>query len=118
MFNRKQVLSGAGNESIFLWGARQTGKSTLLKTHYPNSLWFDLLRSDVYRRFLSAPAQFREAILADDARRLVIVDEIQKIPALLDEIHWLIVNHVEKTAILTPLNGDIDPLQDFIPKNR
>lgn len=93
MFNRKQVFSGAGNESIFCWGARQTGKSTLLKTLYPNALWFDLLKSDVYRRYLSAPSQFREAILADDARRLVIVDEIQKIPTLLDEIHWLIVNH-------------------------
>ncbi len=93
MFTRKQTFEGAGNESIFLWGARQTGKSTLLKTLFPHAIWFDLLKSDVYRRYQSAPIQFREAILASEKKEVVIVDEIQKIPELLDEIHWLIVNH-------------------------
>lgn len=93
MLDRKQRFEGAGNESLFLWGARQTGKSTLLKTLFPDALWFDLLKTDVYRRYLSAPDQFREVVMADAGRRVVIVDEIQKVPALLDEIHWLIVNH-------------------------
>lgn len=92
MFRRRQHFEGAGQESLFFWGARQTGKSTLLKAMFPDALWFDLLRSDVYRRYLTEPMQFREAVLADSADRLVVVDEIQKVPALLDEIHWLIEN--------------------------
>ena len=92
MFHRKQQFINAGEESLFLWGARQTGKSTLLKELYPDALWFDLLKSDVFRRYVSEPEQFREVVLADTSNRLVVVDEIQKIPALLDEIHWLMVN--------------------------
>lgn len=92
MFHRRQRFEGAGQESLFLWGARQTGKSTLLKSMFPDALWFDLLRSDVYRRYLTEPMQFREAVLADTAERLVVVDEIQKVPALLDEIHWLMAH--------------------------
>ena len=93
MIIRKQVFEGSGKESLFLWGARQTGKSTLLKMLYPNALWFDLLKSDVFERYHKNPSQFREVILARSNTDIVIVDEIQKIPALLDEIHWLIVNH-------------------------
>ena len=93
MFLRKQILEGSGDKSLFLWGARQTGKSTLLKTLFPKAIWFDLLKSDVFERYQNSPAQFREAILAIPSGALVIVDEIQKIPSLLDEIHWLIVNH-------------------------
>ena len=92
MFHRKQQFINAGEESLFLWGARQTGKSTLLKELYPDALWFDLLKSDVFRRYVSEPEQFREVVLADTSNRLVVVDEIQKIPALLDEVHWLMVN--------------------------
>lgn len=93
MFVRKQILQGSGNESLFLWGVRQSGKSTLLKYLFPDAIWFDLLMSDVYRRYLSNPKQFREVILARPLKSIVIVDEIQKIPELLDEIHWLMVNH-------------------------
>ena len=93
MFVRKQILQGSGNESIFLWGVRQSGKSTLLKYLFPDAIWFDLLMSDIFRRYQSNPKQFREVILASPLKSIVIVDEIQKIPELLDEIHWLMVNH-------------------------
>lgn len=93
MFIRNQQLLGSEGESLFLWGARQTGKSTLLKSLFKDALWFDLLKSDIFIRYERDPAQFREVILAKGEDRVVIVDEIQKIPALLDEIHWLIVNH-------------------------
>jgi predicted AAA+ superfamily ATPase len=93
MFLRKQILEGAEGESLFLWGARQTGKSTLLKTLFPNALWLDLLQSDVFERFQRSPVQFRELVLATASGTVVVVDEIQKVPALLDEIHWLMVNH-------------------------
>lgn len=92
MFSRKQLFIGAENESVFFWGTRQTGKSTLLKALFPDALWFDLLKSDVFRRFKNEPQQFRETILATGNNNTVVVDEIQKIPELLDEIHWLIEN--------------------------
>jgi len=93
MFNRKQILVDSEGESLFLWGARQTGKSTLLKTLYPKALWFDLLLSDVYERLSKNPSVLRETILADNDKNLVVIDEIQRIPELLNEIHWLISNN-------------------------
>lgn len=96
MYVRKQVFQGSENESLFLWGARQTGKSTLLKTLFPDSLWFDLLQSDVFERLQRNPAQLREIILADTRKTPVVIDEIQRIPELLNEIHWLIENNRTK----------------------
>src|ERR1035437_9216667 len=92
MYLRKQIFEGSGKESLFLWGARQTGKSTLLKTMFPDSLWFDLLQSDVFERLQKNPSQLREIILAALPDKPVVIDEIQKIPALLNEVHWLIEN--------------------------
>jgi predicted AAA+ superfamily ATPase len=91
MYNRKQVIADSQNESIFLWGARQTGKSTLLKTLFPDALWFDLLLSDVYERLLRNPTLLRETI-ATGKYEVVIIDEIQRIPELLHEVHWIITN--------------------------
>ncbi|MFA6408881.1 MAG: DUF4143 domain-containing protein [Gammaproteobacteria bacterium] len=82
-------------QSAFLWGARKTGKSTYLKTNFPNSTRYDLLLSDLYLRYNKEPSRFREEVLALPAETLkhpIIVDEVQKIPLLLDEIHWLIEN--------------------------
>jgi len=93
MYNRKQVFLGSEQESVFFWGARQTGKSTLLKTLFPNALWFDLLLSDEYERLSKKPELLREIILANRNVSLVIIDEIQQLPNLLNEVHWLISNH-------------------------
>jgi predicted AAA+ superfamily ATPase len=92
MFLREQIFNGKDAESAFLWGARQTGKSTLLRMMYPGVLYFDLLLSDVFNRFLSNPALLRETVEADNSSSLVIIDEIQRIPSLLNEVQWLIVN--------------------------
>ncbi len=92
MYKRKQILADSENESLFLWGARQTGKSTLLKELCPNALYFDLLLSDVYQRLINNPTLIREIVLAQNEKSIVIIDEIQRIPELLNEIHWLIVN--------------------------
>jgi len=93
MYIRKQTFEGAADESFFLWGARQTGKSTLLKKLFPRSLWFDLLLTDVFERLQRNPSQLREIVIAAQPSQPVVIDEIQKIPALLDEIHWLIENN-------------------------
>ena len=92
MFFRKQNFVGIGSESAFLWGARQTGKSTLLKSLFPQSPYFDLLLSNEYDRFQRNPGLLREILIAMNTPEIVIVDEIQRIPDLLNEIHWMIVN--------------------------
>jgi predicted AAA+ superfamily ATPase len=92
MYIRKQIFCDANDESLFLWGARQTGKSTLLQTNFTDSLYFDLLLSDVYERFQTSPSLLREIVMASSHSRVIIIDEIQRIPKLLNEIHWLITN--------------------------
>ncbi|MDR2358335.1 MAG: ATP-binding protein [Prevotellaceae bacterium] len=92
MYQRKQIFEDAGNESVFLWGARQTGKSTLLKQLFPNALWFDLLLTSDYERLLKNPGLIREMVAADPSISLIVIDEIQRLPELLNEIHWLIAN--------------------------
>lgn len=92
MYLRKQVFSGIEGESAFLWGARQTGKSTLLKSLLPDTLYFDLLLSPQYERFLRNPGLIREIMETFETGTQVIIDEIQRIPELMNEIQWLIVN--------------------------
>jgi uncharacterized protein len=91
MYYRNQAFANAENYSLFVWGARQTGKSTLLKQVFGQALVFDLLNTDTLRRFTKRPAEFREIVLATD-HTTIVVDEIQKVPELLNEIHWLIEN--------------------------
>lgn len=90
-FERKQKFIDNQGQSVFFWGPRQTGKSTLLKQLFPDALWFDLLLSDLYKRLLSNPEYLRETVLAQKSK-LVVIDEIQRIPILLNEVQWLIVN--------------------------
>ena len=92
MYNRKQIFEGLDKESAFLWGARQTGKSTLLKILYPDSLYFDLLLSEEYNRFIGNEGLLRQIVESSVKKGPVIIDEIQRIPQLLNEVHWLIVN--------------------------
>ena len=95
IFKRLLKLELPARQSAFLWGARKTGKSTYLKKHFPKSRYYDLLKSDVYLQLAKAPHILREEILAMSADQLlepIIIDEIQKVPILLDEIHWLIEN--------------------------
>lgn len=95
MFKRQLKLALPAGQSAFLWGARNTGKSTFLKECYPDSIYYDLLKSDELTRLLTKPHLLREelsAVPADKLKHPVIIDEVQKVPALLDEIHWLIEN--------------------------
>lgn len=82
-------------QSAFLWGARKTGKSTYLAKNFPNSISYDLLKSELYLKYTKKPYVFREEILAlakNTLKHPIIVDEVQRVPLLLNEIHWLIEN--------------------------
>ena len=92
MYKREQIFRGLDNESTFLWGARQTGKSTLLRTLFPESIYFDFLSSAEFRRFTANPSLLREILEADVREGPVIIDEVQRIPSILNEVQWLIVN--------------------------
>lgn len=92
MINRYFKLPDAADESVFFFGARQTGKTTLLKQLYPNERYYDLLKSDEFERLSRRPYLLREELQDCEENTLVIIDEIQKLPILLDEVHWLMVN--------------------------
>lgn len=82
-------------QSAFLWGPRKTGKSTYLKERFPHSLVYDFLQTDLFLEFSRQPSLLRERLLAKDNDVLnypVILDEVQKVPQMLDEVHWLIEN--------------------------
>ena len=83
-------------QSAFLWGPRKTGKSTLLADRFPVSARFDLLETRQLLAFTREPWLFGERVMALDAERRarpILVDEVQRVPALLDEVHRLIESH-------------------------
>ncbi len=90
MFSRIIPLPRKPKQSLFLWGPRQTGKTTLLKNIYPEAYRVDLLQNDVMMRYLRTPSVFREEVMALPKDKIVVVDEVQKAPALLDEVHFMI----------------------------
>ncbi len=75
--------------SCFLFGPRMTGKTYLCRRTLGDFRTYSLLQSDTFLRLNRQPEQLREEIIAGNDR-IVIIDEIQKLPALLDEVHWLI----------------------------
>jgi uncharacterized protein len=79
------------NRSAFLWGPRKTGKTTLLRQQFSEACWIDLLDYDLFLRLSQKPTQLRQILEAQPAKT-VVVDEVQKIPQLMDEVHWLIEN--------------------------
>lgn len=87
MYSR--LLSPPARESFFLFGPRGTGKTTWVKSKFPDSLYFDLLRAETYNSFLANPSRLGESI-PDGFHNWIVLDEIQKIPLLLDEVHRLI----------------------------
>ena len=101
MFHRKLPLPAPGEDTFFLWGPRQTGKSTLLKERYPEARWLDLLKADEFRRYSDNPELLRQEIILDGPPpgNQIVVDEVQKVPALLDEAHWLIENRGVQFAL-------------------
>jgi predicted AAA+ superfamily ATPase len=95
IIKRVLEISLPPRQSAFLWGPRKTGKSTYLKVSYPNSVVYDFLQTDLFLEFSKQPSLLRERLLAKNDYALdhpVILDEVQKVPQVLDEVHWLIEN--------------------------
>ena len=77
----KEIFDYLKNQSkvFFLWGTRQTGKTTLLKACYPDARRIDLLKTDELMRYAKEPSLLREEVAALSHERLIVIDEIQKI---------------------------------------
>ncbi|MCL4385839.1 MAG: ATP-binding protein [Cyanobacteria bacterium] len=90
--NIQRLLNIDTDHSSFLWGARRTGKSYWIKHNFkPEEIvLLDLLQTDVFAEYASRPSLLRERF--QNTKRIIVIDEIQKIPMLLDEIHWMIEN--------------------------
>ena len=88
---KRIVNIDACNYSIFLFGARQTGKTTLLAERYPSTATYDLLERNTYERLRRNPALLEQEIALLPDNSLIIIDEIPLLPELLDQVHRLIV---------------------------
>lgn len=99
MFNRILKLPLEGNSSIFLFGPRGTGKTSYIKAHLDSSIYLDLLDFSVYAPLLANPGRL-ENLIPDGYKDWVVIDEVQRIPQLLNEVHRLI-EHKKIKFILT-----------------
>jgi len=89
MYSR--ILKPPQNKSFFLFGPRGTGKTTWLKAQFPNALYFDLLNAETYNDLLARPHRLAQMI-PESWKDHVVIDEVQRVPALLHEVHRLIEN--------------------------
>lgn len=89
-------------QSYFLFGPRGTGKSTWIRGHFgEKALYLDLLRMDLFRDLSARPERLRELVEGTPGADTVVLDEIQKAPALLDEVHSLMERRKKIRFILT-----------------
>ncbi len=87
--------------SYFLFGPRGTGKSTWLKSTHKDALYIDLLHPEAFRRLSARPERLLEIIEGNPEKKKVIIDEVQKLPILLDFVHKIIEEKKEVKFILT-----------------
>ncbi|MCF7795062.1 AAA family ATPase [Patescibacteria group bacterium] len=89
MYNRQLKINKNSKQSIFLFGPRGTGKTTWLKENFKDSIYLDLLESKLYRTLSASPEKL-ETYIPQNYKDWVIIDEVQKIPSILNEVHRLI----------------------------
>jgi predicted AAA+ superfamily ATPase len=86
------------SKSFFLFGPRGTGKSTWVRGRFRDAIYFDLLESGLYTELLASPGRIEQRI-PPAHRGWVVIDEVQKLPQLLDEVHRLIERRRLKFAL-------------------
>jgi uncharacterized protein len=99
MFNRILKLPLNGDSSIFLFGPRGTGKTSYIKAHLKDSIYFDLLDFSIYSSLSANPSRL-ENLIPPGYTGWIVIDEIQRVPELLNEVHRLI-EHKKFKFILT-----------------
>jgi len=82
-----QRILKAPKQSFFLLGPRGSGKSTWLRATFPDAYVFDLLSEEIYQRLLANPGLFANEVRAVSTDRWIVVDEVQRLPNLLNEVH-------------------------------
>lgn len=87
--------------SFFLFGPRGTGKSTWLRHELPEALFIDLLQPDVYRELSARPERLHDLVQGSPARDTVVIDEIQRVPELLNVVHDFLSRPQPKRFVLT-----------------
>lgn len=92
MYERFLKAPLLSKSSFFLFGPRGTGKTSWLKSRVSNALFFDLLHMDTYLEFLQRPSILEEKI-SEGFGDWIVIDEIQRIPELLNEVHRLIESY-------------------------
>src|SRR5580658_1457448 len=95
-----QRLIQPPDRSFFLFGARGTGKSTWARAMYPNCPYFDLLDQELYFSLQREPGRFGRQLAAISAGETIVVDEIQRVPGLLNEVHRAIESRSLKFVLL------------------
>jgi len=100
----KRLLSGSNDQSFFLFGPRGVGKTSWIKKHFPDSAYIDLLDDEIFNKLLANPKELMSYIPEAKKNLYVIIDEIQKTPRLLDEVHRLIEKY-KMRFVLTGSNA-------------
>lgn len=93
MINRCYNIEDELDMSVFLFGARQTGKSTFLRQRFPNTPYVDLLDGELRKSYQRRPVLLYEQFSKMPENTLIIIDEIPEVPELLNEVHRLISQH-------------------------
>ena len=88
-------------QSFFLFGPRGTGKSTWLRRELSDALFVDLLRPEVHRELIARPERLLEHVRGAPDRETVVIDEVQRIPELLNVVHLLLESGAERRFVLT-----------------
>lgn len=104
LHNREQMFKrffAPPSQSFFLFGPRGTGKSTWLKSHYQDAYWIDLIDPELFRLFSVAPERLESILEQQPKHKIVVIDEVQKVPELLDVAHRLIEKKKGYQLIMT-----------------
>lgn len=88
--SRLLTLQLPSHQSAFLWGPRKVGKSHWIRQNMPDAVLIDFLKTDVFADYISRPSLLRERYAGTHQR--IVIDEVQMVPDLLNEVHWLIEN--------------------------